>query len=198
MQTRAAYALATFALCLLAAGTGVLIAGDRDDERDTGEFAGAIRPPGARAPAFRLRDQDGAAVSMADYRGKPVVMTFVYSTCEDTCPGQMQSIRAALDRLGEEVPVLAVSVDPRGDTPARARRFLLEQRMTGRARFLLGSRAELEPVWKGYGIAPQRGELDHSAYVVLVDARGLQRIGFPASQLTPEALAHDLRALTAS
>ena len=99
------------------------------------------------------------------------------------------------DRLGRDVPVLAVSVDPRNDTPARARRFLLEQQVTGRVRFVLGSRDELAPVWRGYGIAPQRGKLDHSAYVVLVDRQGLQRIGFPHSQLTPEGLEADLRRL---
>ena len=67
--------------------------------------------------------------------------------------------------------------------------------MTGRARFLLGSERELAPVWKGYGVQPQEGELDHSATVVLVDAQGRQRVGFPHDQLTPEALAHDIRRL---
>ena len=84
-------------------------------------------------------------------------MTFVYSTCEDTCPAQVQSIRGALDKLGRDVPVLAVSVDPRNDTRDRARRFLLEQHVTGRVRFVLGTERELAPVWRGYGIAPQRG-----------------------------------------
>ena len=197
MQTRVLYALATLGLCAAAAVTGVWIAASSGEEpsRPAGAFAGSIRPPGAPAPAFRLRDQDGKPVSMAAYRGRTVVMTFVYSTCEDTCPAQIQSIRGALDRLGRDVPVLAVSVDPRNDTPARARRFLLEQHVTGRVRFVLGSRDELAPVWRGYGIAPQRGELDHSAYVVLVDREGLQRIGFPHSRLTPEDLEHDLRRL---
>jgi protein SCO1 len=63
-------------------------------------------------------------------------------------------------------------------------------------RFVLGSRRELAPVWRGYGIAPQRRGLEHSAYVVVVDGRGRQRIGFPAAKLTPEGLAHDLRALS--
>ena len=134
-------------------------------------------------------------MSMADYRGRTVVMTFVYSTCEDTCPAQVQSIRGALDKLGRDVPVLAVSVDPRNDTRERARQFLLEQHVTGRVRFVLGSEAQLAPVWKGYGIAPQRGKLDHSAYVVLVDGSGRQRIGFPHSQLTPDGLAADLKRL---
>ena len=198
MQTRVLYALATLGLCAAAAVAGVWIAassGSGQAKRPAGAFAGSIRPPEARAPEFRLRDQDGKAVSMAAYRGRTVVMTFVYSTCEDTCPAQIQSIRGALDRLGRDVPVLAVSVDPRNDTPARARRFLLEQHVTGRVRFVLGSERELAPVWRGYGIAPQRGKLDHSAYVVLVDRDGLQRIGFPHSRLTPEDLEHDLRRL---
>jgi protein SCO1 len=196
VPTRVAFALATLAACATAAVAGVLIAqGTTPVPRDTRGFAGAIRPADARAPAFRLRDQNGAVASMAQYRGRPVVMTFLYSTCRDTCPLQVQSIRGALDRLGADVPVLGVSVDPRGDSPERARRFVLAQHMTGRMRFLLGAREALEPVWRGYGIAPQRGKLDHSAYVVLVDGLGRQRVGFPASELTPEDLAHDVRLL---
>ena len=56
----------------------------------------------------------------------------------------------------------------------------------------------MRPVWKGYGVAPQRGELDHSAGVVLVDGEGRQRVGFPHDQLTPEALAHDIERLGAA
>ena len=197
MQTRVLYALATLGLCAAAAVAGVWIAASsgQGTARPTGAFAGSVRPPGARAPAFRLRDQDGKPVSMAAYRGRPVVMAFVYSTCKDTCPGQVQSIRGALDRLGHDVPVLLVSVDPPNDTRANAKRFLLDQHVTGRARFVLGSSAQLAPVWRGYGIAPQRGTLDHSAYTVVVDGAGRQRLGYPASRLTPEDLASDLRRL---
>jgi len=198
VPTRVLYALATLLLCGAAAVTGVWIAAAQradDPVQPASAFAGALRPPDARAPDFRLRDQDGKPVSMAQYRGRTVVMTFIYSTCKDTCPGQVQSIRGALDKLGRDVPVLAVSVDPPNDTRASARRFLLEQHVTGRVRFVLGSERELAPVWKGYGIAPQRGSLDHSAWVVVVDGSGRQRIGFPHSQLTPEGLASDLRRL---
>ena len=58
--------------------------------------------------------------------------------------------------------------------------------MTGRMEFLLGTREQLEPVWEAFGIAPQREGREHSAYTVVVDGEGRQRIGFPASQLTPE------------
>ena len=159
------------------------------------EAEGALRPPGIPPAEFRLRDQDGRVTTLRDFRGKVVVVTFLYTTCEDTCPLTAQQIRGALDRLDDDVPVLAFAVDPPRDTADRARRFLAEQRLTGRVRFLLGSRADLEPVWKAYGIQPQGDGFEHSAHVVLLDRRGVQRIGFPVSKLTPERLAHDLRLL---
>lgn len=202
MPTRLAYALLTLTLCAAAAVAGVFIA-SRGDAGAQGVavgstgWAGFIRPPGASAPDFALRDQDGKPVTMADYRGRPFAITFVYSTCEDTCPALVDQVRGALDDTDADVPLIAISVDPANDTEARARRFLNERRMTGRARFLLGTEAELAPVWKGYGVQPQTDDLEHSASVVLVDAEGRQRVGFPHDQLTPEALAHDIRRLTA-
>ena len=199
LSARLRLALAVLVACSVAALAGVWLAsGSQSPEPAVGAdgFAGAVRPPGLPAPPIEsLRDADGRRVDVAALRGTPVVYTFVYSTCEDTCPTQVQSIRGALDRLGRDVPVLAISVDPRGDTPARAQRFTSEQHMTGRMRFLLGSRRELERVWSGFAIRPQEGELDHSAYVVLVDGEGRQRVGWPSSLLTPEGLEHDLRVL---
>ncbi len=158
-------------------------------------FAGALRPPGIPPADFRLRDQDGRVATLADARGKVADMTFLYTTCEDTCPLIGQQIRGALDRLGHDVPVFAVAVDPPRDTPQRARRFLAEQRLSGRMRFLVGPEPELQRQWRAYGIQPQEEGAEHSAYVVLLDRRGVQRIGFPADKLTPEGLAQDLRAL---
>ena len=203
MPPRLLLALCTLVACALAAVVGVALAARDPGPRATQEeeyatgWAGSQRPPGIPPQDFVLRDQDGEPASPADHRGGPVVVTFLYSTCEDTCPGQAQAIRGALDDLGRDVPVLAVSVDPANDTPRRARRFLVAQSMTGRMRFLLGDRAELARVWKGFGIAPQTADLEHSAYVVLLDARGRQRIGFPADKLTSEGLVHDLRRLGA-
>ena len=160
-------------------------------------FAGAQRP--AIPPQdFRLRDQDGDPVSLRDYRGQVVVLTVLYTTCRDTCPLTATQIRGALDDLGQDVPALAVSVDPANDTPERARRFLFKRGLAkDRMRFLLGSRKQLQPVWEAYGIRPQGEAFDHSAYVLLIDRRGRQRIGFPVEQLTPEGLAHDIRRLQA-
>jgi protein SCO1/2 len=164
--------------------------------QETG-LRGARIPPGVLAPDFELRDQDGETLRMRDLRGKIVAVTFLYTHCEDTCPATAQQIRGALDDLGHDVPVVAVSVDPRNDTEASARAFLSEQRVTGRIRFALGSREQLEPIWNAYGTSPQKVQQEHSARLVLVDRRGRQRIGFPMQQTSPDMIAHDLRVLEA-
>jgi protein SCO1/2 len=160
-------------------------------------FAGALRPAGIPPADFTLRDQDGRPAALAAYRGRPVIVTFIYSTCKDTCPLMADQIRGALDELGHDVPTLAVSVDPAGDTPLNTKRFLARHGLTGRARFLLGTRAQLAPVWRAYGIRPQTNSDAHSAYVLVIDKRGRQRVAFPASEVTPEGLAHDVKALQA-
>ena len=183
-------------LVLLGALAVVVFANGSDRASEDG-FEGALRPEGIPPIRFSLKDQDGKAATLAQYRGEPVILTFMYSTCKDTCPLQAQQIRGALDDLGQDVPTLAISVDPANDTPLNARRFVNQQSLTGRMRFLLGSKAELEPIWKAYGIQPQGKAFDHSAYVVLMDAKGVQRVGWPVEKLTPEGLAHDLRVLEA-
>jgi protein SCO1/2 len=182
---------------VLALGAAVLAARERDedDPAATSTFEGAVMPAGLRAPEFELRDQDGELVTMRSLRGRPVLVTFLYTTCEESCPGQAQVARGALDELGHDVPALAIAVDPPRDTPERARAFLSEQRALGRLDFVLGSRAELRPVWKGFAIRPQSVTQEHQARFTLVDRRGFQRVGYPGSEATPERLAHDLRIL---
>ncbi len=161
-------------------------------------YEGAVRPktpPGD----FALRDQDGELVRLADLRGTVVVLSPTYATCDETCPVAAQQIRGALDDLSaaerEHIRAFALSVDPANDTPDRAQEFLLGRRLRGYLDYLLGTRRELQPVWREYGFAPQTDEREHNSYVVLLDGEGRQRVGFPVSFLTPEALAHDLRLL---
>ena len=185
-------------VAVLALGGVVLAAnGGNEEEPIAGgnRFAGATMPEGLRAPDFELSDEQGRPVSMRTLRGEPVVVTFLYSHCEDTCPITAQTIRGALDDLGHDVPAIAISVDPPNDTPASARKFLAEQRANGRIRFVLGSRAQLRPLWKGFFVTPQRITQEHLARITLVDARGFQRVGYPVSQATPERISHDLRLL---
>src|SRR3954469_6571708 len=158
-------------------------------------FEGAQLPPGVKAPDFSLKDENGKRVTMRQYRGKVVIVTFLYSHCRDTCPIQAQQIKGALDQLGHDVPALAISVDPPRDTPKSVDRFTAEQGVGNRIRWVLGREPQLRPLWEGYNTTSQLPSQEHLARLVLVDKRGFQRIGYPSQQVTPERLAHDIRLL---
>lgn len=190
---------ALFLLGAFALGAVAIAGATRDEPLASGDgerrFEGATLPAGLRAPDFALLDQDGERVTMRELRGQPVIVTFLYTTCEETCPTQAQQIKGAFDALGRDVPALAIAVDPPRDTPERARAFLSEQQMTGRLRFLVGAREELAPVWDGFAAEPQRDDLEHNGRIVLVDSQGIQRVSFPVDQVTPDRIAHDVRLL---
>src|ERR1700712_1003716 len=147
MPVRARLALMlTATLVLIAALAVVLFAGGSKDAGGA-DFEGALRPPGIPPISFALKDQDDKTATLAQYRGQPVILTFMYSTCLDTCPLTAQQIKGALDLIGKDVPTLAISVDPANDTPLNARRFVNRQGLTRRMRFLLGTQAQLAPIW---------------------------------------------------
>ena len=129
-------------------------------------FDGAALPAGVLAPDFTLPDEGGHPVSLAAYRGRVVIVAFVYSTCGAPCILIAQQIRGALDELdelGEPVPVLLVSADPAGDTPASVRRFLDRASLRGRARYLIGATAQLRPLLRAFRvISPARIALPSS------------------------------------
>jgi protein SCO1/2 len=208
----------TIALALLVVGGFALAAvvSSRDDRRDdsgpvvtvpapVGPFRGGTLPEGVagkRAPSFQLADARGGTLSTAELRGRPYVLTLLYTDCPDVCPLIGEEVRRALELLGPEatrVAAVAVSVDPEGDTPRAARAWLRRHRLPRNFHYLVGSRRELEPVWKGYYAAPQaKGvkESRHTASVWVVDARGRWRTKFSGGvPFKPSDLAHDLRLL---
>jgi protein SCO1/2 len=161
-------------------------------------FDGPLMPPDLRAHNFSLVDENGRRVSLSEYRGHVVVLTFIHSLCHDTCPFMVEQIKGALNNLpddGRGVPAIGVSVQPGQDTVRNRRAFLVKHDLTDRLAFVSGSPAKLRPVWKAYGIHPVTPKVDHSTFVILIDKRGLERIGYAADQLTPEDLAHDIRVL---
>jgi protein SCO1 len=194
--------IAMFLVAVFSLGA-IVLAAPGDDDGDEGvatagtRFEGAVMPDGLRAPDFTLENQDGDIISMRDFRGQPVIVTFLYTTCQDTCPVQAQTVRGALDELGEDVPAIAIAVDAPRDTPERARAFLSEQRALGRLDFVLGTRAELRKLWNGYYVRPQSVTQEHQARFTLVDGRGFQRVGYPGFEATSERIAHDIRLLQA-
>jgi protein SCO1/2 len=200
-SNRAGAALATIALAASLCGCGSSSSSPATTPAQpvgASGFDGAALPPGVLARPFTLTDRGGRSVSLADYRGQVTVVAFVYSTCGGPCVVIAQQIRGALDELGRPVAVLLVSADPAADTPAHVRRFLSRVSLNGRVRYLSGSAAQLRPVWHAFHVTPasaNRAAFDRTASVFLIDRTGDERVVFQLEQLTPEALAHDIRKL---
>jgi protein SCO1/2 len=171
--------------------------------RKPGELLGPllVQPP-TRAAEITLHDQNGKRFKLSSLRGKAVFVTFVYAHCPDVCPLIMQALAAARRSLPDPsiMQIVAVSVDPKGDTPKAVKEFLRARELTGKAHWLLGTRAQLRPVWVAYNIqansVPQTPEIiEHVSLIYGIDARGFIRVGYPASPISPKAIAHDARIL---
>jgi cytochrome oxidase Cu insertion factor (SCO1/SenC/PrrC family) len=161
-------------------------------------YDGALLPGSLRPRGFTLTNQHGRRVSLSALRGKVTILTFLYTASKTTAPLIAQQIRGALEELPKGTPALAISLDPTGDTPARVRAFLHAASLTGRMEYLTGSAAQLSPVWRAYAAVPASAgavAYEHGAFVLLLDREGAPRVEFPVEELTPEALAHDVRKL---
>ena len=167
-----------------------------------------IEPPKA-APEIALRNYNGQPVRLLQFRGKAVLLTFIYDHCTDACPLIVSKLHTALGLLGakaRDVQIVAVSVDPTGDTPSTVARFLAVHQMTGRMDYLIGSERQLAPVWKAYGIsvagnaesreAPEHRTVSHTALVYGITADG-QWIALYEELFKPAEIAHDVPLLAA-
>jgi protein SCO1/2 len=167
-------------------------------------YYGTLALPAKQAPAIHLRNYLGQAVTLSQYRGKAVLVTFLYTNCPDICPLIASNLRVALNMLGKhdsQVQVIAVSVDPRGDTPANVARFVSDHEMTGRMQYLIGSASELAPTWKAWNVGSERevGQpqlISHSALVYGISASGKLTTIYPAT-FEPSEIAHDVPRLAA-
>jgi protein SCO1 len=153
---------------------------------------------------FSLLDPDGKVRTLADFKGKVVVMFFGYTQCPDVCPTtltEMQQVMSILGPQSDKVQVLFVSVDPQRDTAA-----ILKQYVPAFDPRFLGLRptddAALEKVAKDFkiyykkvpGTSPGSYTIDHTAGSYAFDPDGRLRLYIKHAQ-GPEALAHDLKEL---
>ena len=128
-----------------------------------GGFSGTLALPARPAPPIDLRNYLGQPVTLSAYRGKAVLVTFLYTNCPDVCPLITSNLRVAMNLLGarrSKAQIIAVSVDPRGDTPAAVARFLRAHGMAGRMQYLIGSAGELSRTWAAWnvGSSPEVGQ----------------------------------------
>jgi protein SCO1/2 len=153
---------------------------------------------------FSLLDPDGKVRTLADFKGKVVVMFFGYTQCPDVCPTtltEMQQVMSILGPQSDKVQVLFVTIDPQRDTAAILKQYVpaFDPRFLG---LLPADDAALEKVAKDFkiyykkvpGTSPGSYTIDHTAGSYAFDPDGHLRLYIKHAQ-GPETLAHDLKEL---
>ena len=189
-------AVAVLAAALLAAGC------DKLSSR-TSPFK-AIDVTGSKPVGeLRLTDHNGQPRSLADFRGKVVVVFFGFTNCPDVCPTALADAAAAVRELGPDgsnVQVLFVTVDPQRDKPELLRQYVpaFHPGFLG----LHGDDAAITRVKKDFNVyaavregrTPETYTVDHSGQLFVLDKQGRLRLVAPPG-LPPKALASDLKLL---
>jgi protein SCO1/2 len=153
---------------------------------------------------FELTDPKGNKRTLADFRGKVVLLYFGYTSCPDMCPTTLALLGAAVKQLGgdaDKVQGLFVTVDPKRDTPEVLARYVPSFYPTFLG--LYGDAATTDRTvseFKGYVHvhAPNAQgfyTVDHTGQVYAFDPAGRIRLLIRADSATPESIAHDVRLL---
>jgi protein SCO1/2 len=160
----------------------------------------ALEPP-RESFHFTLHDQFGKRISLADFRGKVVVLTFLYTYCPDICPLVTQKFHETHKLLAEgasRVAFLVVTVDPDRDTVKRLYDYSKQFDMLDKWRFLTGSEKDLKPIWDYYWVGKvwkdEKGDVMHEAPLHLIDQQGKVRVA-SGQTFRPAELAHDIEVL---
>jgi protein SCO1/2 len=164
-----------------------------------GKYSGGEAEPAKLAAPLVLHDSLGHLVNLEEYRGKAVLVTFIYTHCPDVCPlivSHLKTAQALLGPKAKNLQIVAVSTDPRGDTPKTVAAFLKAHGMTGHMQYLIGNRQELGHVWKDWNIVAKpakagRDLVEHSALVYGIAADGKITTLYPAN-FNPSQIAHDV------
>jgi protein SCO1 len=204
--------MALAVLVVVAGGVGLLTSGGSSGApaktaaaKQAHFDAEGLLTPVRQAPSLSLRNYLGQPVNLASYRGKAVLVTFLYTNCPDICPLITSNLRVAQNVMGSKVAskvqIIAVSVDPKGDTPKAVGRFLARHEMTGRMQYLVGSAHELAAVWKAWGVGSERDAqqpqfVNHSGLIYGITGTG-QRLTIYAANFQPGDIAHDVPLLAA-
>jgi protein SCO1/2 len=157
------------------------------------------------APDFSLTSQDGAPVSLGDFRGKVLAVTFIFTSCADTCPlltAKMAQVQNALGAdFGTRISFISITVDPERDTPSVLKDYAqtFGANLEGWS-FLTGASAAIDDVVERYGVFTSRaaaGDVDHTFLTSLIDRDGNIRVQYLGVRFDPEEFRRDLLSLVA-
>ena len=153
------------------------------------------------APEFSLLDQNGALFALTGLRGKVVVVTFIYTKCNQACPVLTEKMASLQAMLGPDfdshVHFVSISVDPETDTPEILRDYAKTHgaNVAGWS-FLTGTRPMVEQVERAYGaLGKHKGKAKHLFVTALIDRQGTLRVRYLGDDFKREELLQDLRVL---
>jgi protein SCO1/2 len=150
-----------------------------------------------------LTSQDGTRVSLADLRGKVVAVTFIYTSCIDTCPVLTALMAHVQDKLGqdfgERVAFVSITVDPERDTPEVLKQYAdtFGADLKGWS-FLTGDPAAIRDITRRYGVFAAKntkGEVDHTFLTSIVDRNSMLRVQYLGVRFDPDEFQRDLLSL---
>ncbi len=154
------------------------------------------------APAFALTDQDGRPLSLADLRGRAVLLDFIFTQCPGPCPiltGLHVDVQKAVPQdARSRVHFVSVSLDPANDDPPALRAYASDRGADlSNWSFLTGEVPVIDAVLADYQIGKSRGpdgEIDHVVATFLIDGEGRIVRRYLGLEHTPEELVRDLLA----
>jgi protein SCO1/2 len=158
---------------------------------------------GQIVPDLGFTDSEGRAVTLAQYRGKPLLISLIYTGCADVCPTLIESlhpaVKVARKALGEDsFAVITVGFDVRNDTPSRLRSFARTRGIDlPNWRFLAADEESLDTLARalGFGIYSRAGGFDHLAQVSVIDAEGRLAHQIYGAVFDPPLIVEPLKAL---
>jgi protein SCO1/2 len=161
-----------------------------------------------QAPDFTLTTQDEKSLRLSDLRGKVLLVSFVFTTCNGSCPAtthRMGGVQQALAARGlakdGRVRLLSITLDPVRDTPEVLRNYMrLYDADPANWTFLTGPRERVEKVIAAWGMWARpaaNGQLDHPSRVFLVDPKGKVREIYNLDFLKPAWVLEDVETLLA-
>lgn len=192
-----------YAIALLIALTFIFPGNAKAETPENTAAAASRAAIGAQIPDVSLTDSNGAPVSLANYRGKPLLISLVYTACTDVCPSIIEnlypSIEVAQSSLGiDSFSIITVGFDTVHDTPARMRSFARSRGVDlPNWHFLSGDAASVDALANavGFTIVPSSGGFDHMAQVSVVDSGGVIYQQIAGGVFSPPAVVEPLKDL---
>ncbi|MEX0998789.1 MAG: SCO family protein [Thermodesulfobacteriota bacterium] len=181
-------------------GLGYFTLSKYDEYRSDKRFYGIYY--GKNAPDFTLRDQDSNPVSLDQFKGKDVLLSFGYTSCPDICPTTLAKLNNIMDLLEDskhKVQVLFITIDPERDTGKRLKEFIpyFNENFIG----LTGNEEDIRKVANSYSVFYQKSNsgnseafyfMDHTQTVYLINQNGKLVLIYPFENLSPEKIVSDI------